>query len=424
MLPRLNQSIKTWIRRTNLLIRVLACRFRYQRILSRIRKRPPSQKIRVLFLNSEPAKWKCQSVYEKMAKTDMFEPLIGITALGNVGLWTDDDLERSFLRSERFFDELGDKHVRVCSLRPRIYDDLRGLKPDIVFFPEPWDMHFPQTTEHISRFALSCYVQYSLIVSVETRKHCLMEMHRFLFLNFVQSNHLLACYKKELSWKPRAYRLAVTGHPALDFYLNSNGAAAEADGPIIYAPHWSCLESSNPDYIPMSTFLETGIPILEYAKKHPEQKWAFKPHPQLRQHLETAVGWTKDQVDSYYGMWESIGECCYDGNYQDLFLRSRAMVTDSVSFLVEYGASGKPVLHLVRAHCRRKYSKDIAKMIDAFYGIRSLEELETTFNLVLQNRKDPKRSERHAAVASAGLLGVDAAANIVNLLSKTLSRSS
>ena len=138
--------------RFRLAVRIVRCRQRYSQIVQRLRSKGHDSKILVLFLNSEIAKWECQTVYEKMAASEIFEPIVGITALGEQTRYSDEELSVAFQESEKFFDGLGVRHVRVVTLFPRKYDDLKSLNPDIVFFPEPWCQVYPQTTEAVSEF--------------------------------------------------------------------------------------------------------------------------------------------------------------------------------------------------------------------------------------------------------------------------------
>ena len=58
----------------------LACAGRYRKLLASARRKPRGEKIRVLFIVSEIAKWKEQSLYEAMERTGEFEPIVGLSA--------------------------------------------------------------------------------------------------------------------------------------------------------------------------------------------------------------------------------------------------------------------------------------------------------------------------------------------------------
>ena len=423
-------GLYTWFRRKadafRMARRILVARRRHQIVLARIRHKDRNTPIRVLFLNNDTAKWKCQSVYDLMNASCDFEPFVGITALGERCGLPDNELEDVLRTAARFFDERGVKHMQVVSLHPRHYDDLRGLRADLVFFPEPWGMQGDQTTEKISRFALPCYVPYFIDSQGDIGKHCLMDAHRFLYAYFAQSNGQIQCFKPYLSMFNHTYRLIASGHPALDFYSSPTMLQQKLrKNYVIYAPHHSVKSQTraNSNALFWSTFLVTGPLILAYAQSHPEFNWFFKPHPRLRTALLETGKWTTAQIDTYYKAWSEIGEVCYDGDYQKYFLDSKVMITDCNSFLTEYGASGKPVIHLV---CEKNSSMyhpdDLRQMIDTFYRVQTPDEMFAAFRMVLEEGKDPNQEARRAAVLKANLLGIKAAQNIVDYLRKELRR--
>ena len=405
----------------------LACRMRQRKVLLRIRSRDPKDKVRVLFLCSNTAKWKCQTVYEKMETSGLFEPIVGITALGEMAVRSDAEVEAAFTEAEKFFASLGDRCVRVCALFPRRYDNLRRFAPDIVFFPEPWTLKHPQTTREVSKFALPCYVPYFVVAHIIPDKQCRTPMHRHLFAYFVQNGSLARLYEHAVPWFARSYHAIPTGHPALDFLSRNDRASSNGgqngDGPIIYAPHHSVQirNAQHPEWS-IGTFLETGKPMLDYAKTHPEAKWVFKPHPQLRRALLQTGTWTNADVDAYFDAWKSIGTICTDGNYQDLFLSSKAMVTDSASFLLEYGATGKPLVQLVPPGAGTDLSPHIRNLLASYYRVETVDALASTLDLLIFKGEDTKRPQRLAALREAGLLGIDAAQNIVDYLRDLLNR--
>ena len=402
--------------------RMWRCRRNHDRVLCRIRQKPKNEKIRVLFLCSNTAKWKCQSVYERMKSSGQFEPIVAITALGEMASRQDAELREVFIASDAFFAGLGDQHIRVCSLSPRHYEDLRNYNPDIVFFPEPWELRSPQTTSEVSLFALPCYVPYFVTAHIIPEKQCRTPMHRHLFAYFTQNSTMAKVYEKAIPWAYRSYRAIPTGHPALDAFSSIDEKSVSGTK-VIYAPHHSILvfDLRHPDWR-IGTFLETGRAILDYAKRHLDLEWVFKPHPQLRHSLLKSGLWTSNDVDDYFSEWAKIGTVCTDGNYQHLFLESKAMITDSGSFLIEYGLTGKPLVHLVPRGAESCLSQHIKDLLDAYYRVETTNELESVLDLILVKGEDPKRLQRLAALKGTGLLGVNAAQNIVDYLRKELRR--
>ena len=420
LLRRVRRRVGAARRAIGAAMQTLSTRFRYWQTIRRIRAKPKGEKIKVLFLNSETSKWKCQSVYRKMLDSGVFDPVIGITALGEQSTYSDSELETVFSNSERFFDTLGDKHIRTVELNPKRYRDLAEFSPDIVFFPEPWATIYPQTTQRVACFALTCYVPYFVFMQSNPKKHCALEMHRSLSRYFVMNKSIVREYSKTHSWWRQSFDFVVSGHPAISTYNASENGNRNAY--VIYAPHFSVWFPSRCLSTPISTFLDTGEVVLAYAEQHPEIKWAFKPHPKLRKYIVETNYWTREKIDAYYKAWEEIGTVCYDGNYGGLFGASCAMITDCDSFLVEYGATGKPIIHLRRTDRIPQYHPYVQDLLKSYYAVYNVGEMRSMFELVLECNEDPKKEMRLRAVEKAGLLGVDAAQNIVDYLRKLLGR--
>ena len=115
---------------------------------------------------------------------------------------------------------------------------------------------------------------------------------------------------------------------------------------IIYAPHHSIERSENS----ISTFLENAEIMKDLAIRYKESiHWVFKPHPMLRQKLYNHPLWGVDKTDKYFEFWDknNFSKVC-EGEYEELFLKSDAMIHDCSSFLVEYLFVDKPCLYLIK----------------------------------------------------------------------------
>ena len=406
--------------------RILHCRRNHARVLRRIRAKPKGEKIRVLFLVGEPAKWKCQKLYEAMRDSGVFEPVVGLTAWNGqsqASFPRDEDLDEFHKRAECFFDSLGDAHVRTYALHPRRGIDLADFSPDLVFYSEPWDPIRCQLSEPVSEFALPLFIPYFTPSHGDVNWESRLELHRFLYAYIVLNDSWAKVYRKGLHSWTFATTFIGLGHPALDFF---SAPAPDPGSGVIYAPHYSFPAPSSAcprRYVyPFSTFDRTGQEILSYAQSHPELGWVFKPHPLLRGYLVESGLWTKEKTNDYYAAWERLGKICYDGDYQNLFRESRVLVTDCCSFLTEYGATGKPIIHLLREDTGVVPLPPSKFVFDTYYQVNNSKEMLATFKTVLEDGLDPRRNERLAAVRKAQIAGMNASANIVAYLRQLLGR--
>ena len=378
------------------------------------RYRRKKGKVRVLFLLNELSKWKMQKLFDLMASSNDFEPVIALTYA---------DVDWSLSQQEKI-----DKHKKM-----REYFALRGIdvvesfsleqmKPrpiskfdvDVVFYQQPWGYHIDQFPAVISRHAITCYVPYF----VPNYSYLPMECYPFFLSTLFRYYTLSQTWEKYLSsamnWFERTTRYVGSGHPALDLFVDG-GKGIEQNGKcVIYAPHWSVNHPENVNSERYSTFLENGDAILRFAKEHREIKWIFKPHPSLRVTLESRGIWPMERTAEYWSEWERLGMACYDADYQKYFWMSSAIVTDCASFLCEYSATGKPVIRLVSHAAGIRPSSINQALFDSFYNVENLDEMERVFNDVIVNGNDPKRDVRLKAASDFGLMNFHASESILN----------
>jgi len=405
--------------------KAIVCGFRYRRHKKRIQCKLKTERIRVLFIVSEIAKWKEQFLYEAMNKSNDFYPIVGISAWNNQGenVVTAAEYEQIQEQAELFFDKMGDRHVRTVNIinGKWIYRDLSDFQPDIVFYTEQW---FPCKKQHpfeVSKYALTCFLPYYVPDFGIKNIDCYQQVERMSWVYFCLDHRWKLYYQKSLWWLCHAVKFVATGHPALDYFYKHNCKIPE-EGYVIYAPHFSFPWGAGIKTYTIGTFDWSGVAMLEYAEAHPEIKWLFKPHPLLKRELIRSGLMTENEARAYYERWERISEVCLDSDYQELFLSSRVMITDSGSFLPEYGSTGRPVIRMICAVDKIIPPKAAMKVYNSYYQVRNTEEMNTALKLVVEERRDPKQSERLAAVSGAGLCGIDASKNIMNYLLKTLGR--
>ena len=159
---------------------------------------------------------------------------------------------------------------------------------------------------------------------------------------------------------------------------------------IIYAPHWTINHETTIAY---STFKQTGKFILDYAQKHPEFNWVFKPHPMLKKAILDNKFMTEDEVNEYYTNWEKLGIACYDGNYFEIFNDSQLMITDCCTFLIEYLATGNPLIRLVSKNCG-ELNANAKEATNNCYNVENIEELNNILDNILIRKQDFLQTKR------------------------------
>ena len=381
LIPRINSAKKNYVSR-----------------LEMVRKKKNiGEKIKVLFLVNENAKWKCQSVYDAMRVGDVFDPYIVLTRADIDWGLSRAEFEAKIQENYSFFASRGiECLLGVINGEPI---DLRHFKPDVVFYQHPWEIAPIQNPEEVSKFALTCYVPYYLVCFESPWMDSHEYLHKFVWRYMVISETWKCFFDNRRHGFPIAGEIVGIGHPMLDQYSSAHDAVQKKDV-IIYAPHWSIETAWGENF---STFLTTGRVMLEYAKKHTEYKWCFKPHPTLRHALIQTSGWSVADIDGYYQEWELLGEMCLSGDYPPKFMESYAMITDSSSFLMEYSAINRPLIRLVSKKCLYQPARPTQELFNSFYNVKTIEELYSTLHTVLELRQDPKRGMREKAIRGLGL---------------------
>lgn len=389
---------------------------RYEKLIPKLRKK---QKIRVLFLVNENSKWKAQSLYDLMDKTDNFEPIIGLTIADihvNIPL---EEKQRVLQDNLEFFKKRNMNVILTYDSKNDKALDLKQFNVDIVFYQQPYSIPKIQNVDVVSKFALTCYIPYYLADYNNLPLDCEQPLHRNLFRFYVLNKDLENIYKAHLQQKGiYSDNIKGLGHTMLDRIKNTYQPNPSVKT-VIYAPHWSISHEKNRNGINISTFDQTGELMLKYAKSHPEINWIFKPHPTLKTALRR-IWMDEDRITKYYGAWESFATCCYDSTYLELFDKSTAMITDCGSFLLEYFCTGKPLVHLISPNCPNLPLPHSKEIWATFYDVKDINNLTSVLDDLLVKNNDYKAAERQAVLSKYNFNKNNAALNILNDLREIL----
>ena len=160
--------------------------------------------------------------------------------------------------------------------------------------------------------------------------------------------------------------------------------------------------------------------MLQFAKAHPQYKWIFKPHPNLKNTLCQDKKYGKDFADKYFEEWTQIAQVKDKGNYYEEFANSDLLITDSSSFLLEYMPTLKPIIRLTNKKTKMKFSK-LGKLISqGLYQVTDFNQFKKHFEQIIVQNQDPLLEKRkeivHALIDdnSASQKIIDYILNIAN----------
>lgn len=386
---------------------------RYQAQLKRIQGKFGKEKIKVFFLVSNTAKWKCQSVFDIMRNSDNYDPIVALVPMDIEASMPIEVKRQRFSELRGYFTSRGIPCIDAYDFEADKYIHLCNFAPDIVWYQMP-DYGSPTISpETISSFALSCYVPYFVQNYGGLNMDCGGIFHRMLWRHFTLNEEWALMFMR---YQGRFFRVGETigtGHPMLDSIVSDSKTVESGEALVIYAPHWSCGVGEN-----FSTFLKNGEKILNLAKEYKSIRWVFKPHPSLKHTLIENKLMSEEEVDRYYSEWGKIGELCNGGDYSALFAKSSAMITDCASFLTEYGCTGKPLIHLISSNSLYKPHPISARLYDTYYKARNWDEFMGHFRRVVIDCDDYKREVRLSVLDSMRIRCGNAADNIVSYLDK------
>ena len=361
---------------------------------STISKLKLKEKKTIVFMALFESVWKLDYLYRLFERDSRFNPIILVCPIVNYG--KANMLKQMDACYNRFKVD-GYNVIKSYDYKTDSYIDLiSDLSPDLIFYTNPYkglidDKYYIDRIEGL----LSCYVPYyygegNLPVFVN------QPVHNLCWKFFVESDYHKSFCEKNMYNKGK--NVVVTGYPGVDYFLDSSYKPSDAiwkvDNSnlkrIIWAPHHTIFDS---DMISYSCFLKYSDFMLEMAKKYEDKiQIAFKPHPILRNKLDTL--WGKEKTDEYYSKWDSLKNTFLkDGDYIDLFLTSDAMIHDSGSFLIEYLYVNKPVMRTDNGQGNNELNDFAIECLNYYYKAQSESDIEN-FILDLIDGKDVLKESR------------------------------
>ncbi len=311
---------------------------------------PASRPVRVAFIVQHPQGWtSLESVWRALREDERFAPVI-IAAPYQHPYPTEGgpDAIFSFLAKEDI------PHVRWDRA------DLRPGFADIVFVQNPYDvtrpapLHVANLLRLVPRLA---YVPYGLEIGGGERNNTMvmnMPLQQSAWLVCARSERQRQAYAKHCLTGNA--HVAVTGHAKLDPLRDlSRIDTAELDRfaagrrLVGWNPHFDLRPKAGSRYGEgFSTFLRWWEQVLAEFAHRPELALVIRPHPLLFGTLEARRIWTPAQTQDFLRRAAATGNVLIDrsASYLPLFARTDAMLSDASSFILEYGATGKPLLYL------------------------------------------------------------------------------
>jgi hypothetical protein len=377
-----------------------------------LRDRAKNNKIKILFITYfMTIMW--DSLIELLKMDSSFDPIIltvpkGMNFESNEKL--DDFRKQDYEDTYNYYKNKGFTVIKGFDEQNHNFLDIvNEINPNIVFYSSPHESFFPleYRIDAMPLTTLFCYIPYSMNNHVSYWHIFNQNLHKKDWKLFYETSE-----HKKLAIKYSdigASNVLVTGCARLDSLITGEYKKSPKvwdDNSdkirIVWAPHHSITDIGTPH----STFLENYKFFYEYAKKHTEIEWIFKPHPYLMTTIKNNPNLFDKNKDpdeiiiellEYYENWKELPNAHFHdkGDYINIFVNSDAMITDSNSFISEYIYFNKPGLFLKRKgkEVLNEYGKIF---LNGWYQVdgNDFEGIEDFIDTVLVKKEDSLEDNR------------------------------
>lgn len=251
-------------------------------------------------------------------------------------------------------------------------DLLARIKPSLIFRQSHWDgcMPIEFKMESLVNYKV-CYVPYDF--SVAEISHITLEQP--LFQNawkiFVASkrhyDYYIAKNPKlniEISYSPKLEEIAKRSR--MTTYKNKKI--------VLWAPHHSVGD----EWLRFGTFHQNYLQVLGLAKRNPDINFVLRGHHLLFSMLREHRKFSNEDVQSFLSKWTSLQNTSLDKNpdYAESFGNSDVLLTDGISFLIEYLVTGKPLIFIERRE-HEKFTTVGEHIVKFAYRCNEIDEVDS-----------------------------------------------
>ena len=357
------------------------------------RKKESGEKINVVFVCHRPPVWESlHSVFNALKADERFQ--VTIVAIPNKkelpGLWLNHE-EYESEGAEEFWKPYG--CLNGYNYETKEWLDLRSLKPDYVFFQQPYNVARPKAYQSgvVSKYARIAYVDYfSPLMYDSVYEECtpidfLDSLSFFFTQNQDEYEELTKRFQQSVNG---LCKIRNTGFPRFDEIMSYDGKPCDAwnsteSFKILWTPRWTTNEGN-------CNFFAFKDRMTGFCAGNPAVELVFRPHPQAFREWESTGELTKEQREEYLKCFENSNmHLDESSNYMPLLFSTDCLITDRSSILVDYFCTLKPIIY-----CPGKQKSQILdEYMKGMYIAHTWEELEKTVRQ-LMNHEDPLAETR------------------------------
>ncbi|MDO8954813.1 MAG: CDP-glycerol glycerophosphotransferase family protein [Gammaproteobacteria bacterium] len=280
---------------------------------------------------------------------------------------------------------------------------LETYKPHVIFMQTPYNDTLPKKyqLEILKSLGIRiAYIPYGIEIgggSMNLRYQFDLAVQQNAWRVFARSVRHKRMYAKYCS--SGSAHVVTLGHPRMDIYKKyqnhalEQSLAAKIKDRILFLwnPHFTVEKNG------WSTFLKYMNSILSFFEKQENTFLIIRPHPFLFTRLRDKAGWSNKDIEAFKARILSIENAHLDltANYVSHLNAADILLTDTSSFLLEFFASGKPVIYLNNEDSPGL--NDDGDVIDYLYVVNSQNDLTHYLSMLIEGN-DPAKANRISAI--------------------------
>ncbi len=366
----------------------------------KVEKKPAAGPVRVCFLQQDPNCWnKSKALYDLLRADERFAVTL---------LCVPDPFDRDTGSTFRFFAENGYDAIDAregdgpWNTGESIGDwyDLQALKPDYVFYQQPYDAYLPECyrSRVVSRYAKLCITPYGFALTEELLSCMELDFYRSIYCFYAVSETEKRYNTRRF---PLSHKLGIRHSKYLGTLVFSDLFSHQQERSpswefsrggfrVIWTPRWT----TDPK-IGGSNFFRYMDFFPEYARNNPQTEILFRPHPMAFSNFVRTGQMTQQQVDAYIAQIEAGQNTALDQQkrYDATFWESDVLVTDISAIIIEYFVTGKPIIFCETQPLTCTYLDFFEDILSVCYIARDEKEL-AGYLQQLQKGDDPLQQAR------------------------------
>lgn len=364
-----------------------------QRILRTYRKiKRKNSKVKVVFICQMAQLWnKIEPIYQEMLRSPQFEPVLFIVPDESVSV-------ENQCKSITFFQSI--EGIKVVAKTEDGWQSLEQLCPDYVFYQRPYEHYLPECYRswNVASYSRICYIPYAYILSRQGDDISLSgEFFKNLYFFFAETPHsrdIIILRDKEAYQKGRK-KAFYLGYPALDLVKEAGAEVKKVSHQfnILWTPRWT-----SDKVLGGTHFFEYKNKIVEEVLARKDYSLVFRPHPMMFDNFVKTGELTEQEVKMYLNNFMESEKLQYDtaALYYNTLWESSVLVTDTSTILIEYLATGKPVIYCKSdsQYVENDFMKDVLKVC---YCADTWNEIQKLLDQ-LYSGDDPLRIKREKYV--------------------------